>query len=40
VLGAGVDIGNYLQAGVNELELRAPTFGQGGRLAAFELWLD
>jgi hypothetical protein len=36
----GVDIGSYLQAGMNELELRAPTFGQGGRLLAFELWID
>jgi hypothetical protein len=40
VFSAGVDIRNYLQAGMNELELRSPTFGQGGRLTAFELWVD
>jgi hypothetical protein len=39
-LSAGFDIGSYLQTGMNEIELRAPTFGQGGRLVAFELWLD
>lgn len=40
VMSNGVDIGRYLQAGMNELELRAPTFGQGGRLVTFELWID
>lgn len=36
----GVDIRSYLRSGQNELELRAPTFGQGGRLTRLELWLD
>jgi len=37
---SGIDIGSYLRAGSNTLELRPPTFGQGGRLTAFELWID
>jgi hypothetical protein len=41
VVGAnGIDLGSYLQGGSNKLELRAPTFGRGGRLVSFELWID
>lgn len=39
-LTPGVDIRSYLQDGANELELRPPVFGQGGRLLRVELWLD
>lgn len=39
VLG-GIDIRGFLRSGANELELRPPTFGQGGRLRRAELWLE
>jgi hypothetical protein len=35
-----IDIRGFLRGGANELELRAPTFGQGGRLLRAELWLE
>ncbi|MDQ3023123.1 MAG: hypothetical protein M3R04_01865 [bacterium] len=36
----GIDVRGFLQSGYNEIELRAPTFGQGGRLLRAELWLE
>jgi hypothetical protein len=36
----GIEIGGFLQSGQNEIELRPPTFGQGGRLVRAELWIE
>ena len=36
----GIELRGFLRSGSNELELRAPLIGQGGRLERVELWID